>query len=117
MFCLQRDCCHVDKYQPPRTLCRATTDGLPQGTGWVSTSFTTDFLTPRSDAKAHHVFQALGTSSQDRGQEFVKKVFEGAAKEATKPKIYTSYQDVYDDPDVDVVYVGKSHDTFGSSEG
>lgn len=55
------------------------------------------------------MFQALGTSSQERGQEFVKKVFEGAAKDATKPKIYTSYQDVYDDPDVDVVYVGKSY--------
>lgn len=42
----------------------------------------------------------------------MEKVFEGAAKDSTKPKIYTSYQDVYDDPDVDVVYVGKSQRTF-----
>ena len=41
----------------------------------------------------------------------MKKVFEGAAKDSTKPKIYTSYQDVYDDPDVDVVYVGTSRTT------
>jgi len=41
----------------------------------------------------------------------VKKVFEGAVKDAQKPKIYTSYQDVYDDPDVDVVYVGKFRTT------
>ena len=50
----------------------------------------------------------------------MKKVFEGAAKDSTKPKIYTSYQDVYEDPDVDVVYVGMSkelHDDLGRGLG
>ena len=50
----------------------------------------------------------------------MKKVFESAAKDSTKPKIYTSYQDVYDDPDVDVVYVGMSkelHDDLGRGLG
>lgn len=51
--------------------------------------------------------QALGTSSQDKGEDFVKRVFEKASADAPKPSIYTKYEDVYNDPEVDIVYVGK----------
>lgn len=33
-------------------------------------------------------------------------MFEKAEKHAQKPKVYTDYQGVYDDPEVDVVYIG-----------
>lgn len=73
----------------------------------MSTEFTKDLLTQRKDAKAHHIVQALGTSSKDKGEDFVKRVFEKASPDAQKPTIYTSYEDVYNDPEVDIVYVGK----------
>jgi predicted dehydrogenase len=38
----------------------------------------------------------------------VSKVFEKAQKDASEPKVFTDYQGVYDDPDVDVVYIGMS---------
>lgn len=34
-------------------------------------------------------------------------MFENAAPDAKKPKIYTNYEDVYKDPEVDIVYVGE----------
>lgn len=77
------------------------------GTGWVSSEFVKDLLTQRKDAKAHHIVQALGTSSQAKGEDFIERNFKKATADAQKPKIYTNYEDVYSDPDVDVVYIGE----------
>lgn len=76
------------------------------GTGWVSSEFVKDLLTQRKDAKARHIVQALGTSSRAKGKDFVERNFAKALSDAQKPKIYTNYEEVYNDPDVDVVYIG-----------
>ncbi|KAH7183301.1 uncharacterized protein B0J16DRAFT_307585 [Fusarium flagelliforme] len=89
-------------------------DSLPHvrwgilGTGWISTMFLTDILKTRPDAKASHTITALGSSSLEKGNAFVEKLWRGAP-EKPKPQVYADYQGVYDDPNVDVVYVGTPH--------
>lgn len=89
-------------------------DSLPHvrwgilGTGWISTMFLTDLLKTRPDAEANHTITALGSSSLDKGNKFVQKLWKDAP-EKPKPQVYADYQGVYDDPNVDVVYVGTPH--------
>lgn len=66
--------------------------------------FVEDLVLPRKDARAHHVIQAIGSSSQEKGQAFASKY----APEAS-PTIYCSYEGVYSDPNVDIVYIRTPH--------
>ncbi|KAI9055162.1 hypothetical protein LZ554_000126 [Drepanopeziza brunnea f. sp. 'monogermtubi'] len=81
------------------------------GTGWISTMFVTDMLASSSGPpKAKHTIAALGSSSLEKGNAFVEKLWHG--KEGTgppKPVVYADYQGVYAAADVDVVYVGTPH--------
>lgn len=62
----------------------------------------------RPDGPVSHIVQALGTSSTAKGATFTEQTY-AQANEAPRPRIYTNYEDVYNDPDVDVVYVGVPH--------
>jgi dihydrodiol dehydrogenase / D-xylose 1-dehydrogenase (NADP) len=44
-----------------------------------------------------------------KGASFISTVFPSSAPDSVKPKIYTSYNDVYIDPEVDIVYIGTPH--------
>ncbi|EOO01320.1 putative dimeric dihydrodiol dehydrogenase protein [Phaeoacremonium minimum UCRPA7] len=70
--------------------------------------FTQDILAARPDAPAKHTVVALGSSSLEKGSAFVDKVWEKTPKQP-RPQVYADYQGVYDDPNVDVVYVGTPH--------
>lgn len=91
-----------------------TDDSIPHirwgilGTGWISTMFLTDLLVTRPNAPAKHTIAAIGSSSLEKGNAFVEKVWE-KAPEKPRPQVYADYQGVYDDPNVDVVYVGTPH--------
>ncbi|CAG8290977.1 unnamed protein product [Penicillium olsonii] len=74
------------------------------GTGQISTAFVTDLVLPRDDKNANHVVQAIGSSSKEKADEFVKKV----APESTATT-YGAYDSVYADPAVDIVYIGTPH--------
>lgn len=74
------------------------------GTGMISSWFIVDVTLPRPDAKANHVFQAIGSSSVAKGKLFAEKYLPGKS-----PTVYGSYNDVYADPDVDIVYIGTPH--------
>ncbi|KAF4975190.1 hypothetical protein FZEAL_7998 [Fusarium zealandicum] len=92
----------------------STEKTLPQlrwgvlGTGWISTMFTQDLLAARPDAPAKHSIVALGSSSLEKGNAFVEKVW-AKTPEQPRPQVYADYQGVYNDPNVDVVYVGTPH--------
>ncbi|TKA45979.1 hypothetical protein B0A49_12926 [Cryomyces minteri] len=72
----------------------------------ISEWFVIDLLIPRPDAKAHHIIQSIGSSSLDKGQKFVNSYMSSSGQ---KPKIYGSYEEVYKDSEVDVVYIGTPH--------
>lgn len=63
-----------------------------------------DLVLDRKDALIKHVVQAVGSSSKEKADAFVKK----HAPSAT-PTLYASYEEVYKDPDVDIVYIGTPH--------
>ncbi|KAI1260611.1 dimeric dihydrodiol dehydrogenase [Xylariaceae sp. FL1019] len=75
-------------------------------TGLISSWFVADLVMPRTDAKAHHVIQAIGSSRLDKSREFASKHLKDAT---VQPSVYGSYDEVYADPDVDCVYIGSPH--------
>lgn len=70
--------------------------------------FTNDLLAPRPGAPAKHTIVALGSSSVQKGAAFVDKVWEGTPGQP-RPQVYSNYQGVYDNPEVDIVYIGTPH--------
>lgn len=58
----------------------------------------------RPDAKARHIIQCIGSSSIQKGKDFVAKHCP-----KTSPTIYGSYEEVYADNNVDCVYIGTPH--------
>ena len=69
--------------------------------------FVTDLLAPRS-APAKHTIAALGSSSLEKGNAFVEKLWEKAPTQP-RPVVYANYDGVYNDDSVDIVYIGTPH--------
>lgn len=63
-----------------------------------------DLTLNRSEPKVRHVIQAVGSSSKAKGEAFVAEWCAGHS-----PIVYGSYEEVYSDPNVDVVYIGTPH--------
>jgi predicted dehydrogenase len=74
-------------------------------TGMIASWFVTDLLLPRPDAKATHVLQAIGTSSLEKGRAFAAEHLPSTLS----PSIYGSYEELYADPAVDIIYIGTPH--------
>jgi predicted dehydrogenase len=74
------------------------------GTGLISSWFVADLVLDRPDAKARHIIQAIGSSSTEKGRAFAKRHIPSAS-----PTICGSYDELYNDPNVDVVYIGTPH--------
>jgi len=77
-------------------------------------------LAPRSSPSAKHTITALGSSSLEKGNTFVEKVWGESAAAAPpdpeqawppppRPVVYADYQGVYHDGSVDIVYIGTPH--------
>ncbi|KAI1803085.1 NAD(P)-binding protein [Daldinia bambusicola] len=73
-------------------------------TGLISSWFVDDLVIDRKDAKAKHIIQAIGSSSKEKGKAFAEKHLPGQA-----PTIYGSYEEVYNDLNVDIIYIGTPH--------
>jgi predicted dehydrogenase len=82
---------------------RVWTDTL-EATGRISSWFVEDLVINRPDAKANHIIQAVGSSSVEKGNDFVAR---HCGK--SSPNVYGAYSQVYDDPNVDIVYIGTPH--------
>ncbi|OAK96921.1 NAD(P)-binding protein [Phaeosphaeriaceae sp. SRC1lsM3a] len=75
-------------------------------TGLISSWFVADLIIDRQDAKANHIVQAIGSSSLQKAQDFAAKHLpEGSPT----PSLYGSYEDIYTDAQVDIVYIGTPH--------
>jgi len=72
--------------------------------GWISTEVVKDLVLSRPNAKANHVIQAIGCSSLSKGYQFVEKNIPHLS-----PTIYGSYQECYNDSEVDLIYIGTPH--------
>jgi predicted dehydrogenase len=75
----------------------------------MSQKFVTDLLVHRPDAKARHEIVAIGSSSISKAEKFVADVITPSQTARPSPRLYDNYQGVYEDTDVDVVYVGTPH--------
>lgn len=74
------------------------------GTGWIPFRFVADLAKPRENGSAKHKVTAIGTSSNiESVHELIEPLWQDP--EAPRPQAYASYQEVYDSPDVDIVYV------------
>lgn len=76
------------------------------GCGLISSWFVNDLTITREDAKVKHVVTFLGASRVEKCEALYKGFME---KNGSITPNYGSYQDVYDDPDVDIVYIGLPH--------
>ncbi|KAL3456430.1 hypothetical protein BJX64DRAFT_41316 [Aspergillus heterothallicus] len=73
-------------------------------TGKIASWYVADLVLSRPDAKARHIVHAIGTSDINRGKAFAQKYCPDE-----NPAIYGSYEEVYTDPAVDIVYIGTPH--------
>lgn len=74
------------------------------GCGLISSWFVQDLTRSRSGATTKHIVQAVGSSSKEKGSAFIEK-----HAPSSKPSIYSSYAEVYEDPSVEIVYIGTPH--------
>lgn len=70
----------------------------------VSSGFAMDLCLERDELHTRHIVQAVGSSSIEKAKSFVAQ-----RCPSQKPNLYDTYQGVYDDPDVDAVYIGTPH--------
>lgn len=76
----------------------------------MSQKFVTDLLVSRPHAKATHQIVAIGSSSISKAGKFVSDVISpSSSSHPSQPKLYDNYEGVYENEDVDVVYVGTPH--------
>ncbi|KAF7189033.1 putative D-xylose 1-dehydrogenase (NADP(+)) [Pseudocercospora fuligena] len=79
------------------------------GSGMISSWFVSDILKPDWPEKnANHEVVAIGASSLEKSEQFIEKHVVPASP-VTQPTAYGSYQEVYDHPDVDCIYIGTPH--------
>lgn len=74
------------------------------GCGLISSWFVSDLCLKRDDALAKHTVAAIGSSSEEKGRAFANKHCP-----TQSPAIYSSYSEVYNDPNVDIIYIGTPH--------
>ncbi|RGP79533.1 dimeric dihydrodiol dehydrogenase [Fusarium longipes] len=76
------------------------------GTGMISSWFIADLTIDRKNAQATHIIQAIGSSSVEKGKNFVAIHLPNASQ---APTVYGSYHEAYQDPNVDIIYIGTPH--------
>lgn len=70
----------------------------------ISSWFVSDIVLSRPDRPTNHIVQAIGSSSKEKAEKFTKEHCPSST-----PTLYASYGGVYNDPSVDIVYIGTPH--------
>lgn len=73
-------------------------------TGMISSWFVSDLMIPRPDAPVKHIIQSIGGRDKSRCEDFARNFCPDQS-----PTLYDTYEAVYNDPNVDVVYIGTPH--------
>ncbi|KAJ6099549.1 hypothetical protein N7467_001084 [Penicillium canescens] len=76
-------------------------------TGMIASWFVTDLSLNRPDARAKHTIRAIGSSSKAKAQKFMEDFI--PSSEHPSVSCHGSYEDVYRDPNVDIVYIATPH--------
>ncbi|KAK9349908.1 hypothetical protein V1523DRAFT_132987 [Lipomyces doorenjongii] len=75
-------------------------------TGMIASWFVTDLSIPRTDARAKHTVQAIGSSNLSKAKKFAQEFLPSSAETIS---CYGSYEEVYNDPNVDIIYIATPH--------
>ncbi|GAA5824746.1 hypothetical protein JCM11251_005325 [Rhodosporidiobolus azoricus] len=83
-------------------------------TGWISNKFALDLLVDpktRDVTDVKHKIVAVGSRSKESAAKFVERTWEEAGVTEGKEdvKMHASYEELVQDPNVDVVYIGSPH--------
>ncbi|GME73928.1 unnamed protein product [Ambrosiozyma monospora] len=73
------------------------------GSGQISSWFVSDLQLDRPEARATHNVVAIGASSNAKGSKFIDE------QKLPKTTFVGSYDEVYNHPDVDIIYIGLPH--------
>ena len=77
------------------------------GAGLISSWFVSDLTLDRPNAPTTHLIAAIGSSSLSKASAFAAKNIPSTHR--SKPHFYDTYDAVYNDPGVDIVYIGTPH--------
>jgi predicted dehydrogenase len=75
-----------------------------EGCGKISAKFVKDLVLDRQGTPSRHTVAAVGSSSKEKAATFIKESAPGST-----PALYASYEGLYKDPNVDIVYIGTPH--------
>ncbi|GJN93159.1 hypothetical protein Rhopal_006206-T1 [Rhodotorula paludigena] len=83
-------------------------------TGWISNKFVLDLLvhpSTRDVSDVAHVVGAVASRSEESAASFIERTWKEAGVTEGKDAVkrYGSYQQLYDDPNIDCIYVGTPH--------
>jgi hypothetical protein len=90
------------EFQPEGSIHMQLTRGI--GCGMISSWFVSDLMLPRTASSVKHKLEAIGSSSVKKAQEFTQ-----AFAPKASPSLYASYDEVYNDSNVNIVYIGTPH--------
>ncbi|KAF2259044.1 NAD(P)-binding protein [Lojkania enalia] len=76
---------------------------------WFVSDIVRDPVSHYDEHEVRHVVQAIGSSSIEKAKSFVEKHISSSETSTFPPTLYASYKEVYNDPNVDIVYVGTPH--------
>ncbi|KAJ3042867.1 hypothetical protein HDV00_006428 [Rhizophlyctis rosea] len=81
------------------------------GLGGISTKFATSIIRDPQSTDPNtpkHVIAAVGSSSAEKAKAFVDTIYDGV-EASFEGALYSSYEDLVSDPNVDIVYIGTPH--------
>ncbi|KAI5964628.1 uncharacterized protein KGF55_001697 [Candida pseudojiufengensis] len=80
------------------------------GAGNISSQFVFDLLLNNERATGyHHIIESIGCSSKEKGEEFIKSNNIVLANNYLTSPTTQTYEEIYKNPDIDVVYIGTPH--------
>ncbi|GAA5964088.1 hypothetical protein JCM3765_000899 [Sporobolomyces pararoseus] len=81
-------------------------------TGWIAQQFTHDLLIDprtRGTEDVEHKIVAVASRSKEKADKFVEENFKAGQQDTKDVKTYGTYSELYNDQNVDAIYIGTPH--------